>query len=179
MAKSGGASTCFSISLCVLIFLIIAALAVAIFGTTYYTREKKALSIYKETKCLVTNYTQINKTCVSETCTGSGFLRTCRKNSKPCNLQFYAVQYNITNQTVDTTFTGSGGPGSNSFNHTYTCYYRTTNITKIRWDWPQPRTYLIVLIVGWSCFGVFLIATIGISIFFCLRKNSMSYNQLP
>ena len=119
MAQSSGASTCFSVSLCVLIFLIIASLAVAIFGTTTYTREKKALVVYKETKCLVTNYTQINKTCVSETCTGSGFLRTCRKNYKPCNLQFYAVQYNITNQTIITTFTGSGGPGDNSVRCSY------------------------------------------------------------
>jgi hypothetical protein len=109
------AEICSSLTACILVTLAIGSAIVGIIGTANYVSEKRAESTYKETMCFVTNYTVINKTCSSETCSGSGIFRTCRKKYYSCNTESYTVKYNTSNgQTIGSTVNGSAGPGPNS-----------------------------------------------------------------
>lgn len=59
------------------------------------------------------------------------------------------------------------------------CYYDSTNQKLIRWKWPEPGPYLIILWIGWAGFGVFGILGIGVIICMCYRQKTNNYNELP
>ncbi|CAF1199800.1 unnamed protein product [Adineta ricciae] len=168
--KTKSVCLCFGLITSVVILTIFALIGIT--GTALYVPAKRDESTYQLTMCFVKGYRLVQKTCSSQSCTGSGATYRCTTSYFSCDQQFYTVSYNISSgTTVETTFEASDGPGSNSVNQTYPCYYDSTSETSVRWQWNTSYRYLVMLCVGWSGVGVFGILTIGLIIGICYRKS--------
>ncbi|CAF1475850.1 unnamed protein product [Adineta ricciae] len=77
---------------------------------------------------------------------------TSFENYKDCSggvcviMRKYEVVYNVSDgRTIESTTIESGGPGPNSVNRTASCYYHSTKVRTVRWEWPNPRIYFTIM----------------------------------